>query len=456
MKRQPIKITNIDKGQRARKEYGNINELLQSIKKRGLMHDIVLFDKEAAEDWQEHELINEEEDSEARYYLIAGGRRLTAWEQGDLGETIPAKVYDEHLTREEIKLKELEENIEREDLSYKEETFLTYDIHRKYQDIHGEMEGHGKGKTGHSIRDTANALGKSAQIVSEDVRLAKAMDTVPELFDGAKNKTEAKKVLKDATKQIEEEEKAQKIREERSNTKEGKIQAGIAEKYITVDILEGMKRQETQSIGFVELDPPLEIGFEDIYKDDQSYNASLNEENYLNEMEKVLKESYRIMKQHSWILVWYPIEPFHQPLWKLMNDVGFKTRAIPLLWDKQAGQTRAGNYNLANCYEVALYGRKGDITLNKPARNNIFNFKRPSKKKRIHKTEKPIELYEEILQTFCRKGTTICSGYAGSGNVILAAENSDMTAFGFDTSESMKDKFDLKVYDDLPPDYSSY
>lgn len=452
-----IDIKDIDTGKRARKDLGDVEELKNSIEKRNLINPITLFDKEAADDWEDHDLKNEEKEPERRYLLMAGGRRLTAWNLSEkLGKEIPANVYDRHLSAKEIKSIELIENIQRKELDHKEEMLLTRQIHKLQQDIKGEVEGSGRGKTGHSARDTAKLLGRSAGSVSEDLRVAEAMEAVPELFENTKNKTEAKKIYKKTIKEIEDEEKAQEIKEKRATTSEDKLKKQIADKYILKDVMEGLRGLDNGVINIMEVDPPLAIGFEDIYDEDTSYKDSLNKENYIEKMTQLLDECYRVMKKNSWIIVWYPIEPYHQTVLGIMKDVGFKVRGIPLIWDKQRAQTASPKYNLGNGYEVALYGRKGTLGLNRMGHSNVFSWKTPMGKERYHKTEKPIELYEEIFDTFGRKGHTVCTAYAGSGNGILAAENIDMTAFGFDISEDYKNKFDLKAHSNIPPNYSSY
>lgn len=450
-----VDINNIDRGVRAREDFGDLSELSNSIKEHGLLNRITLFDKQGV-DWSEHDLKEEENDPDKRFLLMAGDRRFQAWSQAKIDERIPANVYEEELSAQQIKSIELIENIHRKNLTYQEEVTLTKQIHDLQQEIHGEMEGTGSGKTGHSMRDTARMLNRSAGSVSEDLQLAEAMDVVPELFENAKNKTDAKKIYKKAKKEIDDEEKAKEIREKRNRTDKEKLQQKISNKYILKDVMEGLGDLETGTIGLMEVDPPLQIGFEDVYDEDTSYEGSLNEQNYEDYMRNLLTECHRVMKDHSWIIVWYPIEPYHQMIWDILEEVGFKVRSIPLIWDKKRGNSRAANYNLSNHYEVAMYARKGDTILNKPGHRNIFEHKLPSKKKRFHKTEKPIELYEDLFEVFSRKGAQICTAYAGSGNGILAAENVDRTCFGFDISEDYKNKFDLKAHENIPPNYSSY
>lgn len=81
-------------GKRVRDEYGDMQSLVDSIKKYGLLHPIVI-------------------DNE--YRLVAGGRRFLACERVGMKE-IEAKMLG-HLTEKELRVLELEENLKRKDLT---------------------------------------------------------------------------------------------------------------------------------------------------------------------------------------------------------------------------------------------------------------------------------------------------------------------------------------------------
>ena len=89
-----LKISQIKINRRIRNEYGDMEDLANSIKEYGLLHPIVV---------------------DNQYNLIAGGRRLLACERIGLKE-IEAKVLGD-LTVRELRLLELEENIKRKDLT---------------------------------------------------------------------------------------------------------------------------------------------------------------------------------------------------------------------------------------------------------------------------------------------------------------------------------------------------
>lgn len=57
-----------------------------------------------------------------------------------------------------------------------------------------------------------------------------------------------------------------------------------------------------------------------------------------------------------------------------------------------------------------------------------------NKQKRIHPTEKPIQLYEWIIQNYAKEGDKILDTHLGSGSIAIACHNMkyDLTACELD------------------------
>jgi DNA modification methylase len=92
---------------------------------------------------------------------------------------------------------------------------------------------------------------------------------------------------------------------------------------------------------------------------------------------------------------------------------------------------------LANNYECFFYVRKGYPSITRQGRANVFSYKTVPAQRKVHPTERPIELIQDILQTFCWEGARLMVPFAGSGNTLLAASNLGLTAFGYDLSEGI-------------------
>ncbi|MNE97981.1 putative methyltransferase [compost metagenome] len=69
-----------------------------------------------------------------------------------------------------------------------------------------------------------------------------------------------------------------------------------------------------------------------------------------------------------------------------------------------------------------------------------FDFEPISPKKRIHQAEKPIELYEAILEAITRPGEMVVDQFAGSGNFGRAAMRKGRIAVLFEILKENVDK----------------
>jgi DNA modification methylase len=127
------------------------------------------------------------------------------------------------------------------------------------------------------------------------------------------------------------------------------------------------------------------------------------------------------------------------------------------IWNKgNVGQTNTPSLYLASCYEQFIYIRKGSPSIIKQGRSNVFNYKPVTSTSKIHPTERPIELIQDVMQTFCWEGSRIMIPFLGSGNSILAASNLGMSAFGWEISQEYKNSFIVRVNESKPSAYRSY
>jgi len=101
---------------------------------------------------------------------------------------------------------------------------------------------------------------------------------------------------------------------------------------------------------------------------------------------------------------------------------------------------------LANSYEMFFYAWKGQPALNKAGRGNDFHFPPVPSQQKVHPTERPIELMEEIYATFAFTGSRVLIPFLGSGNGLLAAHKLGMQGVGFELSKSYKDSFIVKAH----------
>ena len=434
-----LPITSIEIKDRNRKFFGDVKDLALSIKENGLIHPPAVWAR-----------------SDGTYLLLAGERRLRA--HIELGrEVMPCRIFDRELNEIEIKSIELAENLDRLDITWQEKVTLQKQIHDLQVQVHGEKHSTAKDAPGWSVRDTANLLGKGSGGVVQDINIARALEEIPELAK-CRTKDEAVKTLKRLTTTVLRDELVKQLTDAQSEISIDAIQQVMIDNYVIGDFLiEGPKIQ-TEVFDLIEIDPPYAIDLHRIKKGDDP-NAAYNEipiSEYIGFMEETLRQAWRTLRSGGWLILWHASE-WSNDLFELAQKCRFEGSQIAAIWSKQgfSGQAMHPELYLANTYERFFYLRKGKATILKQGRSNEFKFQPVPSSRKLHPTERPIEMMEEILQTFVLPGSKILIPFLGSGNTLIAAYNLKMQAVGFDLSEEYKNSFTLKVIAGKPGEYRS-
>jgi ParB/RepB/Spo0J family partition protein len=421
-----LPLSSIVVGERARKVYGDIDKLADSIKKHGLMQPIVVH-------WTGQE-----------YQLVAGGRRLEACKKLSISEDdlVSCRVYEEELSEKELRALELFENIHRKNLLYSEECALIAQLDETLKDLYGTKVTRSPDAPGHSSRDTAKLIGKSPASVTMDKQLADAMKKFPELgLDKMKNKSHAMKTMRRLSHMLEVSDPGTDEKEENS----------IKDWYGVGDVFEELEKLLSSDTRFdlIELDPPYGIDLVNIRqarKTGMSSYTEVERGSYSEFCGRLSSLCWNLAEDNSWLLWWFGHEHYGTVL-NAITAQGFVCSPIPLIWKKggSPGQTNQPDTYLAHAYETCLYARKGSPKLRKLGRSNIFDFPPVFPSKKVHPTERPLSLMSELLETFTWKGADILVPLAGSGVTLWAAYLMGATAIGFDNSEEYRRNFIRKI-----------
>ena len=429
---ETVLVNDIECIDRAREDLGDLDELVNSFKKYGVIQPLAVATITG---------------SLVPYRLLAGGRRYEAAKLAGIKE-IPAKIYLDELSEMQMKSIELEENLRRKDLTFIEKCKLTKEIHNLQVALYGKKISTSPDASGHSLRDTAEMLNVDPMTVVFDMKLANAMEQFPDIdWRGCKNQFQALKVLAKFEERVIRADLSQRASELMKSSKTKKI----IDSYILGDFFEKVKGVPSNSIDLVEIDPPYGIDLPNMKKEHNSnYGDSYNEVDssvYIKFVGDTLTEAYRIMKDDSWLIFWFGPEPWFDIIYHLITQAGFQTRRLCGIWTKPNGQTKHPDIYLAQAYEMFYYARKGNavINLDKRGRSNIYSFDPVFPTNKIHPTERPVPLMEEILRTFTWEGSRIVVPFAGSGNTLRAAFNLNMFPIGYDLSKEYKDSFTVRV-----------
>jgi len=453
---EDVNIHDIDPGVRVRKDMGNIDSLAANIHQFGLHHPILVVDKECLP--EKHEAR-----TDARpFLLVAGERRFRACESLK-HDKIAAKVTEHLLDEWEIRVIELDENLRRKEMTPVEEALAKKHIHDLYVERYGKASP-GTGGGGHSVKDTAEILGESRANVSHDLKIAEYSNIIPELKD-AKTKSEARKLISQLEQKVAREELAKRAKakaEAKGAQRTETRKELLFKRYVTCDYFDGLKKLQDRSVDFMELDPDWGIMFKERVLSRGSLTAAeydtLQPEDYVEGINEIMKAAYDVLKDNSWIIVWYSLEEWHKETREAIEAAGFTVCAMPAFWIHTSNFTATPAYRLGQRTESFFYARKGSPRIGAMGHPNTFTARTLNQNERDHPAEKPIELYEDIIKCFLgdTKGKLCVTGFAGSGNFLLAADNLEHNCIGFDTSKAYQDNFVLKVNKGNPGQFKSY
>jgi len=129
-------------------------------------------------------------------------------------------------------------------------------------------------------------------------------------------------------------------------------------------------------------------------------------------------------------------------------EAGWLVDDIPCIWVKSQGQTLQPELYLGRAYEPFFMARKGRPVIMQHGRLNVFNYGGLTPSQKIHPTERPVALIEDILRTLAPPATKILVPFLGSGATIRAAFNLGLSAQGWEKNPEYRDRFMLAIEKD--------
>ena len=217
---------------------------------------------------------------------------------------------------------------------------------------------------------------------------------------------------------------------------------------------ENMKELPDNSIHFMVTSPPYNVGKE--------YDKNLSLEEYLSLLEKVMKETYRVLATGGRVAINVanigrkPYIPLHSHIINIMTRLGFLMRG-EIIWDKSASSgtsfawgswKSAVNPVLRDVHEYILIFSKESYSREKKNKENtiankefieftksIWKFPAVSAKRIGHPAPFPEELPKRLIQLYTMKGDIILDPFMGSGQTALAALKSDRHFVGYEINE---------------------
>ena len=469
-----LKFSDLDRSERARIEYPDIEELAESLYKQGFIHPLAINQSGK---------------------LIAGGRRSAALDflydnpdQYPYGSAEPSMQellkdgvlqagdhFTIKLTTSEDHLRELEliENVQRRNFTWQEEVIAIARIHRlKSREAVLAEDTWGQ-------RETGRLLKLSLASVSYAVRLADKLSDNPDspmwkasgvsdaiqmlatqafdeanrqLVANAKSRATTLPDIKtiagsdffstfkptadegdhvELTKACDTFYDTAPAGKSSSVSEQDKSEAIYLASQIVkrADCINFFKYLGKESVDHVVCDPPYGIdmknlkqantGQNDIERIAETHDVEDNEGNF----KPWLQGCYDILKDKGFCVWWCDIVQFEN-IKKLAKEVGFKAQSWQLTWVKTSNcMNQRAEYNFTKNTEIAIVLRKGDARLVKAQASSVWSGAlTPEDKAKFakHPFIKPDPLWGWLLDAIALPGSVIADPFSGVGSSTLA------------------------------------
>lgn len=383
--------------QRKEVDEAHIESLAESIRKRGLIHPIVV---------------------QRDHTLVAGECRLRAHRL--LGFDFISAQYVDEVSPEELELIELEENVKRKNLSWQEEILAIVRYHKTQKTLNKAW----------SVDATARELGIAERSVDRAVVTERNFD-IPEVAEAltssaaynfaSRREERSKNVAKrDLDEQITLALPKAKLKEsDDPSPPPPPKQAEI----LTASSLDWFTEPTLTSVNFIHCDFPYGINTGD--KAGQSGAKNMGgyddgEDIYFGLIESMIENQSRFLAPSAHMMFWLSMKHYHRTV--EMLTAGEWRVFLPLLvWVKSdnAGILADPNRVPRNITEIALLASYGDRKIVRSVSNAYVG----ATTKQFHMSEKPLAMLQHFFRMFVDESTVMLDPTAGSGMAVRAARD---------------------------------
>ena len=392
---------------RQRTNLTNLDDLAASISQIGLINPIVV-DMDGV--------------------LIAGERRLTACKQ--LGWTdVPVTIFED-LSPARQHMIELEENVRREELPWKDHCFAIARYHELCLETDPEW----------TQAQTAEALNISPSQLSERLAVTEALIAEDPLVTKADKYSVAKGIIirqaqrknAAATQEV-----ASLVDEVSFGSQDGSPspkdslegegeELGEPSLPLGAPLMHGdfLTHTPDKTYTFIHCDFPYGIGA------DTHHGTAADKFGGYDDSEDVYWQLIARLGEwveNGWInpsahmMFWFSMNHYTETIQKLTSQ-GWAVNPHPLVWAKSdnTGILPDPKRGPRRTYETAFLCTLGDLFIVQPVAN-VYHGPAVPKAKRIHMSEKPVEMFQHFFRMFVDESTTMFDPTAGSGNSLRAA-----------------------------------
>lgn len=447
---------------RLRNEYGPVEELAQSLVRRGQIQPIVLrpFDAEEFPEVTPH-----------LWVLVDGGRRMFATmivykNEKEVPNVAPGEILA--VPRDNIDpmfALELEyhANEDRQKFHWKEKIAYITRVHSHYMDMDPAWD----------VKNTANLiqLGERATyaylqmaaapeiLMHEKVQKQKSFRVAYKQFQIIKEELtrkskiisgptgkpgDASRVMTDGrtlAETVRDNQKGLKdtAEAEAIEAKANRSRVGAKNLVSLGDCRDWVKNFNDEQFDWAHWDPPYGEGQGER---DSVHGSIQDDEEYAHEvMTTMIPELWRVLKPGHWLVIWHHAKQYEWVKNELESN-HFWVNPYPCIWHKhRASDGHEIKRFLINDYEqfflaAKITPEKQDPILPNTDRSNVFTTHTLPRADRRHVTHKPPRLLSEILDVVSYRGELGCDPSVGSGSIIEASLLSGRMAVGCELDEA--------------------
>jgi len=436
-----IPVDSITVGERVRTDFGDIEDLAESIKNEGLIQPIVVT---------------------SDHRLVAGERRLRAHKK--LGLAVIKAVYIDVLDEAHRTILEATENIARKDFDWKEQVLAIDKVHRLKSTTSAlRSETWGVRETGRLLKASKSNIGRAVFIASfirandPDILKADSLKDAYEVLIKRREDELAKQLVASSAptgdratpvkgvskpaKAVTDDDFFGEVRttgfipgiggpvdlDERPGSPAGESHSVVplSQMFFNEDSVEFCKRQDPEIFDAVITDWPYGIDMDNLQQDcggtDVSSTAA---EHVVADNEKlhadIVPLLYRLLKPNGWFITWTDVMQW-QRNYDLCIAAGFKVQRWPLTWHKTSTcQNMSAQYNFTKNTEIAIVCRKGNATLLRSQASSVWSGGTDAESKSLnHPFAKPSGLWEWILNATCLRGASVLDPFVGAGSSVF-------------------------------------
>lgn len=103
-----------------------------------------------------------------------------------------------------------------------------------------------------------------------------------------------------------------------------------------------------------------------------------------------------------------------------------------LVWHKTNPVPFNHKFKPINAWEAVVVGKRPGTKFNGRAVHNVFRCKSPSPQQRIHPTQKPLDLMEQLVELFSSEGDLVYDPFGGAATTLIAASCKGRNAISYE------------------------